>query len=114
MQQRRTGYDDNAVFHLRQRCDNAKALGNDVLVWRKTVVGQRFPFDEVRYEQIGIGKIADFGFQLVGLPRVVRHYNQRLLQGACEFCGGQRCAGANQPANRRDLIGSIGKSRIDE
>ena len=52
---------------------------------------------------LGIGKIADFGFQLVGLPRVVRHYHQWLLQGAREFCRSQRCAGANQPSNRRDL-----------
>jgi hypothetical protein len=68
----------------------------------------------VRYRQIGTGEIADFGFQQVGMPRVVRQYQHRLLQRAGEFCRSQRCAGADETADRGDLARSISESRIDE
>ena len=63
-----------------QGCDDRKALRNDVLVRRETVVRQRFPFDEMRNRHIRASEISDFGFQLVGMPRIIGQDDDWFLQ----------------------------------
>ncbi len=59
----------HAVLELRQLVEGGDALGNDVLVRRKDVVGQGFPIGEMQYRQVG-GEEPQFLFQAFGILAV--------------------------------------------
>ena len=57
------------MLELRQLVEGGDALGNDVLVRRKDVVGQGFPIGEMQYRQVG-GEEPQFLFQAFGILAV--------------------------------------------
>lgn len=51
-------HDQHTALHHRQLVEGRQAGGDNILMRRKAVVGQRFPVGKVRHRQIG--KLADF------------------------------------------------------
>jgi len=67
-------------------------------VRRETVVGERLPFDKVRYRQFLAREEADFRLELIGVPGIGGEDQDGSIRVFGELQRGQRRTGANQAA----------------
>ena len=98
LQQRRRRNDGDAAAHRGQLRQHGESLRNDVLVGRKAVPGQRFPFDEVQHREIAARKEAQLGLQLVGVARIVGQQQYGHVDLARKFRDGKRRARPDETA----------------
>jgi hypothetical protein len=91
-----------------QCCQDRQALRNYVLMRRETVIGERFPFDEMSDRQLACGKEADFGLELIGMSRIACQHEDRTAEQLGVLGRRKRRGRADQSADRGWQAGESG------